>query len=103
MPAQVVIYQIQGHGRSLNVCEAIEQGIIALGDYVSKRWEHNYRGVGEEDVAVFYGLAGLLPKVFRDYPAAGKKAVYIDLGYWGRHHNGNRMGYHKFAINGRHP
>lgn len=107
MPAAVVIYKIQGNGRSLAVCQAMALGITACGDRVDVRWDGQYRRPASEDVAVFYGLHGKLPQVFKDYPAHGKRAVHIDLGYWGRHHNGNRLGYHKFVVSppatGRHP
>lgn len=57
----------------------------------------------EYDVAVFYGLAGGLRKVLEDYRAKGKKAVYIDLGYWNRRSRTRWDGFHKISVNDRHP
>lgn len=53
-------------------------------------------------VAVFYGLEGNLPRIFNDYTALGR-AVYVDLGYWGRREGGRWSGYHKISVNARHP
>ena len=79
------------------------KGIGIVGDRVRHKFERQYTGV-EADVAVFYGLAGNLKRVFRDYPAAGKTAVYIDLGYWGRKPPRLKFGgHHKISVNSRHP
>lgn len=53
-------------------------------------------------VAVFYGLAGKLRQVYRDYTAIGRTTVLIDLGYWGRHDGGRLAGYHRVAVNALH-
>ncbi len=57
----------------------------------------------KSEIAVFYGLSGNLRRIWKDHQKDGRKAVYIDLGYWGRRDGGRLAGYHKFAINGRHP
>lgn len=54
-------------------------------------------------MAIFYGLAGGLRNVLRDYREAGRKAIYIDLGYWGRRKRTRWDGYHKLVLNDRHP
>lgn len=51
---------------------------------------------------VFYGLEGHLPKIFR-FAMEKSRAVYVDLGYWGRREGGRYSGYHKVSINARHP
>lgn len=99
---RVAVYKNPNNGRSIAICDAMAEGIRNVGDRVDVIDESHYRSP-THDVAVFYGLAFRLLNIFREYPRAGKKAVYIDLGYWGRHHNGNRVGYHKFSVNGRHP
>lgn len=57
----------------------------------------------DTQIAIFYGLSGRLLEIFNDYPAAGRKAVYVDLGYWGRKDGGRFSGYHKMVVNSRHP
>lgn len=54
------------------------------------------------DIVVLYGLEGNMPLIFRHY-ATRKWAIYVDLGYWGRREGGRFTGYHKVAVNGRHP
>lgn len=54
----------------------------------------------EYDVAVFYGL---MRSILDGYSEQGLPAVYIDLGYFGRHEGGRREGFHKLALNARHP
>lgn len=79
------------------------EGAIKLGLNAELRSSLNYRGRPEHDVAVFYGLAAGLDRVFRDYRDQGRKAVYIDLGYWGRRKRTRFDGFHKIAVNSRHP
>lgn len=62
-----------------------------------------YRGRPEHDVAIFYGLAAGLDRILRDYQASRRKAVYIDLGYWNRRKRTRWDGFHKMAVNSRHP
>lgn len=54
-------------------------------------------------MAIFYGWAGGLRNVFNQYRDSGRKAVYIDLGYWGRRKRTRWDGYHKLVLNDRHP
>lgn len=51
---------------------------------------------------VFYGLEGNLPRIF-EFAMEHSRAVYIDLGYWGRREGGRYAGYHKISVNARHP
>lgn len=102
MALDVTIYQIPGHPRSKAVTTAMLEGILKTGDNAKIRSCLAYRRP-DCDVAVFYGLAGNLVRALADFPAAGKKAVYVDLGYWGRKDGGRFSGYHKVSVNGRHP
>lgn len=102
MPLAVTVYLQPGHPRSKAVCSAMLAGIQKSGDKVTLRSALQYR-MPEGDVAVFYGLAGKLAQVFADYPRAGRKAVYVDLGFWGRKDGGRFAGFHKLAVNDRHP
>lgn len=77
-------------------------GIEECGDNAVMREDDQYRGP-KEPVAVFYGYEGNLPRIMEDYRAAGLKAVFIDMGYWGRRHGGRYTGYHKVSVNDRHP
>lgn len=100
--AHVIVYQ-STHGRAQVLCNAMVQGIKKLGlDKVDHVGDTDYRGKPDADVALFYGAAGKLKDVMQDYIAAGKKALYMDLGYWGRHEGGRRQGFHKIIVNGRH-
>jgi hypothetical protein len=80
------------------------EGIIAAGDQPVVMTERYYKPkqVLEFDCAVFYGLEGNTPQLFKDY-AAHSAAVYVDLGYWGRREGGRWTGYHKISVNSRHP
>lgn len=74
-------------------------GIKIVGDRPRLLMEGDYREP-LHDVAVFYGFTQTLRRVMADYIAAGRKAVYIDLGYWGRE---GLQGHHKIVVNARHP
>ena len=98
---KVVIYEQRSHIRSRVICDAMHQGIRKCGDFVVRCYEDEYKDVGDE-WAVFYGLDGNLKRILADYSAVGR-AVYVDLGYWGRLTGGKLAGYHKIVLNGRHP
>lgn len=102
MATRVAVYRIAGHTRSRIMCEAMHRGIIACGDYAELLDESTYRRP-EYDAAVFYGLEGNTPRLFREYREAGKPAVYIDLGWWKRREGGRFSGYHKISVGSRHP
>ena len=102
MATTVAVYYIANRHRSVHVANAMFQGIKSLGDNVVLRDEKDYAGV-EADVAVFYGLEGNTPRIFRDYKRIAK-AAYVDLGYWGRVLPEDKWsGHHKIVINDRHP
>lgn len=77
-------------------------GAKRLGLEFTGRASHTYRGRPDHDVAIFYGLADRLRDVFEDYRAK-RRAIYIDLGYWGRRKRTRWDGYHKLVLNARHP
>lgn len=79
----------------------MQHGITREGDFVVRTFADQFKDVGDE-WAVFYGLDGELKRVFEEYSKAGR-AVYVDLGYWGRLTGGKLAGYHKIVLNGRHP
>lgn len=58
--------------------------------------------IGGYDAHVFYGLEGHLPQLFAA-AIEESRAVYIDLGYWGRREGGRYQGFHKVSVNARHP
>jgi hypothetical protein len=84
----------------------IEAGLQSCGVKLKRIWAHDYSGIFS-DVAIFYGFDGSrgssITKAFEDYRAAGKKAIYIDLGYFNNRTKDGRYGYHRFSINNRHP
>lgn len=77
-------------------------GVQRFGDKAELKSSLTYKGIPEYDVIVFYGLAGGLDRLFTDYRKT-RKAVYVDLGYWGRRKRSRYDGYHKLAVNARHP
>lgn len=100
--ADVVIYQHACHRRSRIISNAMFEGIRKVGDNVSIKWAAEYAGP-EADIGVFYGFMPPVSSVLTDYPRDGGAGVYIDLGYWGRHHKNRWAGYHKISVNARHP
>lgn len=101
-PREVVIWEMAGHTRSRAVCRAMLEGVLKSGDRCQVKGTMAYRGP-EGDVGIFYGLTTPLNQALAAYPAAGKTAVYADLGYWKRKDGGRYAGYHKLVVNGRHP
>lgn len=100
--ATVTVYQAAGQHRSRLICEAMLHGIRRCGDRPTLVEAARYAGPDAE-IAVMYGMHGELFRAFNDYVASGRKAVYIDLGYWGRREGGRWAGYHKVSVNARHP
>lgn len=63
---------------------------------------HTIKPNNDYDVAIFYGLAQGLRAIFDRQKKCGK-AIYIDLGYWGRRNRTRYDGFHKVVLNDRHP
>lgn len=99
---RIVIYFAPGNNRSELVAKAMHRGIIATGSHADLKPSTSYRGEPQHDVAIFYGFASGLRRVFDDYRRR-RRAVYIDLGYWGRRKRTRWDGYHKLVLNSRHP
>jgi hypothetical protein len=102
MGMQVAVIGIDGSRRSHAICEAFGRGLRFSGEIPVRMDESRYVEP-LYDAAIFYGLRGNLPKALKDYPAAGKAAIYVDLGYWGRLQGGRLSGFHKISLNSRHP
>jgi hypothetical protein len=97
----IAIYFASQHNRSRIIGEAMQAGAQRLGIPVDLLRSGGYRSRTHE-VAIFYSLADGLRNVFEDYKRR-HRAVYIDLGYWGRRKRTRWDGYHKLAVNNRHP
>lgn len=102
MALSVAVYIIENHARSMRTCAAMLAGIKACGDQAAVIHEHGYDGP-THGVAVFYGMAGQLPRIFNDHRKEGRTAIYIDLGYWQRKIKARFDGYHKVSVGARHP
>lgn len=101
--ASVVVYFHDSNRRSKIIAEAMYRGIQKLGDDRITLKDSRCYTHPNTDVAVFYGWGGGLRRTFDEYKAAGLKAVYIDLGFWGRRKRTKHDGYHKIVVNSRHP
>jgi hypothetical protein len=106
----VAIVRIREHNRSKVICDAWEAGLARAGvrtvSFYESEWDNPNRRVellGCSHV-VFYGLEGNVPLIFRLFATdSNRRAIYVDLGYWGRREGGRFSGYHKVVVNGRHP
>lgn len=103
MPPRVTVYIAPGNNRSRIVGEAMFAGMRAAGEDAELKSSASYRGLPRAEVAVFYGLAGGLRRVLADYREKRRRAIYIDLGYWGRRKKTRWDGFHKMVLNARHP
>lgn len=96
---RVAVHVIAGHGRARLTCHAMADGIKACGDKVELRSETEHSHT-DCDAAVFWGYIEPCQRIMHDYRAAGKAAVYIDMGYWQR---AGQDGHFKVSVNDRHP
>lgn len=103
MPRNIIVYHAPAIQRSGIVGRAMFAGIRRHSERVALRSSLTYRGRPDSDIAFFYGLAGGLHRVLKDYPRYKRRAFYIDLGYWGRRKKSRYDGYHKIVLNSRHP
>ncbi len=100
----MLIEVIEGRGpRARVICGSMIEGITKCGDDLTRHVREEYYNGPTVDAAVFYGLYGKIRHAFVDYRKPPRKAVYIDLGYWNRTEGGKLYGYHKIAVNSRHP
>ena len=99
MAVKVVVYAALEKPRSRQIGEAMLHGLKRSGVPSSIQPMLSYR-YPDADVAIFYGL---MRPILEGYKRVGRPAIYIDLGYWGRHEGGRRQGFHKLSLNSRHP
>jgi hypothetical protein len=83
------------------------RGCELAGDRVTRLAEEDYREPCT-DIVLHYGFDGSreskIAKANADYVATGRKAVYVDIGYFKRRDIFDRYeDYQRFAINDRHP
>lgn len=97
------VYFAPHNHRSALVARAMAAGIARKGGKVVLRPSSEHRDRCHYSAVIFYGLAGGLAKVLADYRDTGRRAFYIDLGYWGRRKLSRWDGNHKIALNSRHP
>lgn len=100
---RIAVFFAPGNHRSQVIAKAMAEGIRACGDEPVIKTSTSYRGMPPTQVAIFYGLALGLARVKSDYERSGRTAVYCDLGYWTRRISSRHDGYHKVAVNDRHP
>jgi len=98
---RLIFYFGSNLGRSKIVLQAWRTGLARFGLELPMKMETEYAGP-EADIALMYGLWGANRRALEDYPAAGRKAMLCDLGYWGRAEDGKPLGFHRLAVNGRH-
>lgn len=99
---KIGVFFASGNNRSEIIARAMAQGVSKSGAHVALKPSTSHRGRCDFDAAIFYGFAGGLRQVFDDYRKS-RSAIYIDLGYWGRRKRTRWDGYHKLAMNSRHP
>jgi hypothetical protein len=100
--SSVIVYYAGRNERSVLCAKAMRSGIMQHEQNVLMQASLNYHHP-DHDIAVFYGLAEGLRRVFDDYVKAGRKVVFVDMGYWNRRKRGRFDGYHKISVNDRHP
>lgn len=100
--SRVVVYFAPSNARSKLIAQAMIEGVRRHVPDADYRSSFNFKGP-DHDVALFYGFADGLRNIFNRYIEAGKKAVYIDLGWFHRRKKTRWDGYHKVVVNSRHP
>lgn len=100
---KVAVYFAPGNHRSVLIAQAMADGIRRCGHEPMIKTSTSYKGMPPTNVAIFYGLALGLARVFNDYRRSGRTAVYCDLGYWSRRIRTRHDGFHKVSVNDRHP
>lgn len=97
------VYKQHNHPRSEVVCDIAAAGLRVAGYDVRVFFEDEYEGEPVASIAAFYGMAGKLRQISRDYKSEGHHALYFDLPYWKREGKRPNFGHHKIAVDGRHP
>lgn len=103
MATKVLVLESRKFRARTKVCPQLAEGIELCGDKVIRMRADSYLEP-VSDVVIFYGFDGSreskIAQAFDDYRREGKKAVYVDLGYF---NPAGRYGFHRFSINDRHP
>lgn len=99
---EVNVFYVRGNGRSQRLASALTAGARAAGYLTFARDDASHTAPRGE-IAAFYGFEKDSPRIMRDYVASGRKVIFLDLGYWGRQSGGRFRGFHKVAVNDRHP
>ena len=102
MSVGLTVFWLRGNGRSQRIASALVAGARMAGYKAVLRDDGSYRSPAEPIVA-FYGFQKNLPRIMAENIEAGRKVVFVDLGFWWRRHGGRFAGYHKISVNGRHP
>lgn len=100
---KIGVFFAPGNHRSQLIARAMAHGVARASGQVFLKSTVTHRDDCQYDVAIFYGLAGGGQRILEDYRSRGRRAIYIDLGYWGRRIASRWDGYHKLALNSRHP
>ena len=98
----LVRFYVEDGRRSRTLAEAMGIGMRNGEDYFQIENKRNFNGGDLADVAVLYGLWDNSREIIKKHISAGKKTLFFDLGYWGRHEGGRLEGYHRIAINDYH-
>lgn len=96
-----IIFYAAGNRRSRTLYNAFASGLARDGMNLGVMHAEAYSGV-QSDVAVFYGLAGNLKRLYHEHQQAGKTTIFFDLGFWGRHEPDRYTGYHRVVVNALH-
>src|SRR3990167_5857997 len=97
---RLIFYFGSNLGRSKIVLQAWRTGLARFGLELPMKMETEYAGP-EANIALMYGLWGNNRRALEEYPAAGRKSILCDLGYWGRAEDGKPLGFHRLAGHGR--
>ncbi len=92
-----------GTRRADIICRALQRGIEAAGDSAIVREANSFAGVRDDcEACGFYGLRHGGLEIMAAYTAAGRRAVFLDIGYFGRDARGRIAGYHRLAVDAYH-
>lgn len=97
--AKVAAYILHGNGKAGELVPRLASGAARLGDEVIAFADSDFRPehTAEFDTAILWGYVTSCQNIMAGYKAAGKSAVYLDMGYW------LRNDHYKVSVNDRHP
>ena len=85
--------------RSQHIADCLSHGLAANGVDTEVYHCNSYNGRPRGDVACFYGLKDNLLRIHRDYTSSGRKALFVDLGFFGRKVDRSLDGYYRATVN----